>query len=170
MTNRRRLAVEPLTAADFAPFGEVVEASGHAKITINEGFAERVNGLARVEAAGETGIVNISLFSARTRSQPVLIRMMERHPLGSQLFQPLQDRDWLLVVCADPRNPASFRAFRATGRQGVSYARNVWHHPLLVLSDDERFLVVDRGDTSATPANNLEEVWLPEPDWMELHP
>ncbi len=96
--------------------------------------------------------------------------MMERHPLGSQLFQPLQEKDWLLVVCADPHDAGSYRAFRATGRQGVNYARNVWHHPLLVLSDDERFLVVDRGDTGATPASNLEEVWLPEPDWMALNP
>ena len=170
MDQRARLPIEPLTAEAFAPFGDVVETDGHSPITINEGYAERVNGLARIEAAGETGNVNISLFDARVRPQPILIRMMERHPLGSQLFQPLQDREWLIVVCFDPRDPASFRAFRATGRQGVNYARNAWHHPLLVLSDDERFLVVDRGDASATPANNLEEVWLAEPDCMELKP
>ncbi len=164
------LPIEPLTAAAFAPFGDVVETGGRPPITINEGYAERVNGLGRIETAGETGIVNISLFAARQRPRPILIRMMERHPLGSQLFQPLQDRDWLLVVCADPRDTGSYRAFRATGRQGVNYARNVWHHPLLVLSDGERFLVVDRGDSGATPANNLEEVWLPEPDWMHLSP
>lgn len=168
MTASKALQIEPLTREAFAPFGDVVDAAMLPTITINQGFAERVNGLARIETAGDTATVNISLFTARTRPRPISIRMMERHPLGSQLFYPLQDRDWLVVVCADPRDSGSYRAFRAGGRQGVNYARNVWHHPLLVLSDNERFFVVDRGDAAATPANNLEEIWLDEPDWMHL--
>jgi ureidoglycolate lyase len=170
MSLSRSLRIEPLTSAAFAPFGDVVEVADHTTITINQGFAERVNGLAKVETAGETGIVNISLFTALKRPFPIEIKMMERHPLGSQLFYPLQDTEWLVVVCAAPRDMASYRAFRATGRQGVNYAANVWHHPLLVLSDSERFFVVDRGDASATPENNLEEVWLDEADWLKLVP
>ena len=170
MGGRKSLAIEPLTREAFAPFGDVVDAAGLPAITINQGFAKRVNGLADIETAGDTGIVNVSLFNAHKRPLPIDIRMMERHPLGSQLFYPLQDRDWLVVVCTNPHDPGSYRAFRATGRQGVNYARNVWHHPLLVLSDDERFFVVDRGDQSATPANNLEEVWLDEPNCLQLTP
>jgi ureidoglycolate lyase len=84
------------------------------------------------------------------------------------MFYPLQDRPWLVVVAGDPARPATYRAFRAEGRQGVNSARGVWHHPLLVLSADERFLVVDRGDGPGPPANNLDEVWLsPEHD-LEL--
>jgi ureidoglycolate lyase len=170
MRSRNRLAIEALTREAFAPFGDVVEAASAAAITINQGYAERVNGLAQVETAGASAIVNISLFTARKRPLSISIRMMERHPLGSQLFYPLQERDWLAVVCTDPRDPISYRAFRATGLQGVNYARNVWHHPLLVLSDNERFIVVDRGDASVAPASNLEEVWLDEPDWLQLTP
>jgi ureidoglycolate lyase len=81
---------------------------------------------------------------------------MERHPLGSQIFYPLQDQPWLVVVCGDPEDASSFRAFQATGRQGVNYARNVWHHPLLVNANESRFFVVDRKG----PGNNLEEHWL----------
>jgi ureidoglycolate lyase len=164
----RPLHIEPLTPAAFASFGQVVETADHSVITINEGFAERVNALAKVETEGDGAIVNISLFTARKRTAPILIRMMERHPLGSQLFYPLQDRDWLVVVCTDPQDQASFRAFRASGRQGVNYARNIWHHPLLVLSDNERFFVVDRGDASVHPANNLEEAWLEESAHLSL--
>lgn len=168
MSGRKSLLIEPLTRDAFMPFGDTVDGTDLPTITINQGFAERVNGLARVETAGHTGIVNVSLFVAHKRPQPIAIQMMERHPLGSQLFYPLQDRDWLVVVCADPREWQSYRAFRATGRQGVNYARNVWHHPLLVLADHERFFVVDRGDAASTPANNLEEIWLDEPDWLQL--
>ncbi len=162
------IPVMPLTREAFASFGDVIDVSGGLPITINEGFAERVNGLAKVDIKGNTGIVNVSLFTARARLQPVAIRMMERHPHASQLFYPLQDNPWLVVVCDDPHRTDSYRAFRASGRQGVNYACNVWHHPLLVLADGERFMVVDRGDHSPVPLNNLEEVWLDKSHGLQL--
>jgi ureidoglycolate lyase len=158
------IRLEPLTRSAFAPFGDVVEVAGALPISINQGFAERVNGLARIDVAAGDGSVNVSIFNARTRPSPIAIAMMERHPLGSQLFYPLQDMEWLVLVCSSPADPASYRAFRASGRQGVNYARNVWHHPLLVLADGERFLVVDR----AGPGDNLEEIWLEPAQCLSL--
>jgi ureidoglycolate lyase len=165
---RSVIPIRPLTREAFAPFGDVVDIDGGPPITINEGFAERVNGLAKFDIAGDSGIVNVSLFAAKRRPQPTPIRMMERHPHGSQMFYPLQDNEWLVVVCGNPHVATSYRAFRASGRQGVNYARNIWHHPLLVLADGERFLIIDRGDRSPQPLNNLEETWLDEGQWLEL--
>jgi ureidoglycolate lyase len=152
----RTIATEPLTRAGFARFGEVIELAGAERIAINQGFAERVNSLAQIDVGAEGGSVNVSIFTARARPQPIAVALMERHPIGSQLFYPLQDRPWLVLVCDDPHDAASFRAFRASGRQGVNYRRNVWHHPLLVTSDDERFIVIDR----TGPGDNLEEIHL----------
>jgi ureidoglycolate lyase len=154
----RELTPEPLTKTAFAAFGDVVETDGAAPIEINQGFARRCNALANIDVTAGGAAVNISLFDARPRPQPIAIRLMERHPLGSQLFMPLQDRPWLVVVCTNPYDLSSYRAFTASGRQGVNYARNVWHHPLLVLGEGERFLVVDR-----IGQDNLEEVWLDQP-------
>jgi ureidoglycolate lyase len=154
----RTLTPVPLTKAAFAPFGDVVETDGASPIEINQGFARRCNALADIDVTTSGAAVNISLFDARPRPQPIEIRLMERHPLGTQLFMPLQDLPWLVVVCTDPRDLASYRAFTASGRQGVNYARNVWHHPLLVLGESERFIVVDR-----VGPDNLEEVWLDQP-------
>lgn len=158
------LPIAPLTRAAFAPFGEVIEAASAKPKLINDGFARRFDGLANIDVAAQGGAVNISLFSAAVRASPIRIRLMERHPLGSQLFMPLNEKPWLVVVCADPRAPASYRAFSASADQGVNYARNVWHHPLLVLTDASPFLVVDR----AGPGDNLEEVRLAEADWLAL--
>ena len=152
------LKPEPLTRESFAAFGDVVQSSGTAPITINQGFAQRFNDLASIDVSVEGGQTNISLFLGQPRPHPIAILLMERHPLGSQLFFPLQDRPWLVLVCGEPHDIASYRAFTATGRQGVNYARNVWHHPLLVFDADSRFLIVDRKG----PGSNLEEVWLPE--------
>ncbi len=143
------MKLEALTKAGFAPFGEVIEMEGAQHYPINQGFAERFNDLAFVDAEA----VNVSIVVAKPRLRPIAITLMERHPLGSQIFYPLQDRLWLVVVCGDPKDRASFRAFSATGRQGINYARNTWHHPLLVLEAESRFLVVDRKG----PGANLEE-------------
>ena len=154
----RALTPEPLTKAAFAPFGDVVETDGALPVEINQGFARRFDALAGIDVTTNGAPVNISLFDAKPRPQPIANRLMERHPLGTQLFMPLQDRPWLVVVCGDPQDIASYRAFTATGRQGVNYGRNVWHHPLLVVGEGERFMVVDRSG-----ADNLEEVRLDQP-------
>jgi ureidoglycolate lyase len=149
------LMPQPLTRAAFTPFGEVMEIEGALHFPINQGYAERYNDLAQVDASA----TNVSIVIAKPRPSPIRLELMERHPLGSQIFYPLQDSPWLVVVCGDPNDPASFRAFAATGRQGVNYARNVWHHPLLVMDADSRFMVVDRrGD-----GLNLEEKILDAP-------
>lgn len=160
------IQIEPLTKSAFTPFGEVVETRDAQAIGINQGFAQRWDGLAQVDVATEGGRVNVSLFVAQPRPAPIAVSLMERHPLGSQMFAPMRDRPWLVLVCGDPRDAASYRAFRATGAQGVNYARNIWHHPLLVLDSDSRFLVVDR----AGPGNNLEEFYLDKAQWLNLTP
>ena len=156
----------PLTREGFKPFGDVIAMEGSAHYTINQGFTERFNDLSFVDVAPEGGTTNVSLFLGQPRPSPVAIKLMERHPLGSQAFVPLEDRPWLVLVAEDVHEFGSYRAFTATGRQGVNYARNVWHHPLLVLDADSRFLIIDRKG----PGNNLEEVWLGEGEVFGLTP
>ena len=160
------LRPEPLSKAAFEPFGDVVETVDVSPISINQGYALRYNDLTRVDVEREDGVTNVSLFLGQPRPMPVEILLMERHPLGSQMFFPLQDAPWLVLVCEDPDAFDSYRAFMATGRQGVTYARNIWHHPLLVLDADSRFLIVDRKGAG----NNLEEKWLAEDAGLTLEP
>ena len=147
------LKSEPLTAAAFKPFGDVLGIEGARPFPINQSFAVRFNNLVTVDVAAEDGAADVSVFVANPRPQPVALKLMERHPLGSQIFYPLQDRPWLVVVCSDPHEFKTFRAFSANGLQGINYARNIWHHPLLVFDAGSRFLVVDRKG----PGANLEE-------------
>lgn len=156
-----RLKIEPLTRSGFARFGDVIEMAGAHHYPINQGYAERFHDLARIDTEAENGETIINLFHGKPRPLPIEIALVERHPLGSQAFYPLQDRDWLIVVAEAAPAPSvdTLRAFRATGRQGINYARNVWHSPLLVLEQEADFLVVDRKG----PGNNLEEVTLPQP-------
>lgn len=159
----RSLVPEPLTADAFAPFGEVIEASDRAEvIPINYGWTTRFNDLADVEV-GE-GRAIISLFRSKPL-EPLVLKIFERHPLGSQAFVPLQGRPYLVAVA--PRgdfDPNAVRVFRAAANQGVNYARGVWHHFLLAQDAESDFVVVDREG----PGDNLDEVELSEADWIRI--
>jgi ureidoglycolate lyase len=161
-----RLKIETLTRQAFAAFGDVIEMMGAEHFPINQGYAERFNDLARIDTGAEGGEANVSLFRGRPRPLPVEIGFLERHPLGSQAFYPLQDRDWLIVVSEPglPPSAGTLRAFRASGRQGINYARNIWHYPLLALDTESDFLVIDRKG----PGNNLDEVGLAQPAILVL--
>ena len=162
----RILRPVPLTREGFKPFGDVIEMEGSAHYTINQGFTERFNDLCLVDVAAEGGTTNVSLFLGQPRPAPIAIKLMERHPLGSQAFLPLQDRPWLVLVAEDVHDHSSYRAFTAPGQQGVNYARNVWHHPLLVMDAGSRFLIIDRKG----PGNNLDEVCLGDGEVFGLTP
>ncbi|THF63325.1 ureidoglycolate lyase [Pseudothauera rhizosphaerae] len=158
MTAVLRLRTEPLTAAAFAPFGEVIEVSDAARhYPINGGSTERYHDLARI-APGAGGRAIVSIFRARPCALPFIVEMLERHPLGSQAFMPLSGRPYLVVVAPGGEAPAAdgLRAFLAGGTQGVNYAPGVWHHPLLALQAVSDFLVIDR----AGPGENCDEAVL----------
>jgi ureidoglycolate lyase len=148
------LPIEPLTAESFAPFGTVIEADPSTMHLINGGTTERFHALGQTEAAGEGARVILNIFRGQPRLFPYTVGMMERHPFGSQSFHPLDGRSWLAVVAPDEEGrPGRPRAFACSGRQGVNYARNVWHHPLIAVGAVSDFLVVDRLGTEP----NLEE-------------
>ena len=148
------LDVRPLTKAAFAPFGDVIETEGAEMRLINGGTTKRYHDLANVDVTGEGARVLVNIFRSQVFAPPVDITMLERHPLGSQAFMPLQNRLFLVVVAEDDGGkPGMPVAFLCKGNQGVNYARNAWHHPLISLEETSDFLVVDRGGQG----NNLEE-------------
>ena len=160
----RLLQPQPLTAAAFAPFGDVVEAGPQVRqFAINGGNTTRYHDLMRIDVA-DGGHPIVSLFRGQPRVLPFCIAMLERHPLGSQAFVPLHGRPYLVVVA--PPGPVpdeqALQLFVARGDQGVNYARGVWHHPLLALQAVSDFLVIDY----AGPGPNCDEVTLAQPWWI----
>src|SRR5690606_39603240 len=86
---------------------------------------------------------------------PFSVRMLERHPLGSQAWLPLDPAARYLVVVAASAADTPL-AFLAERGQGVNYRRGTWHHPLLLLDAAASFLVIDREG----PGANCDEVQL----------
>ncbi len=158
------LRPEPLTAAAFAPFGEVLEdKTARRVLSINQNTATRFGDLANADLTREGGRPMLSLFRAAPR--PLILEMLECHPLGAQMFMPARPADWLVVVASGKDAPvlAEMRCFRARGFQGVNYNPGAWHHPLLVLEEGQDFWVLDRGAPPEESENaNLREFWFKE--------
>ncbi len=142
----RLLQVQPLSVEAFKPFGDVIQANDAAKhFSINQGYAERYDRLALVDANDLGGQAGISIFRAKARPMPIELSVLEKHPLGSQAFMPMSGHAYLVVVAPGGDAPEIDKAqcFLASSTQGVNYAKGTWHHPLLALHDGD-FLVVDR--------------------------
>jgi ureidoglycolate lyase len=155
----KTIRIEPLTRAAFAPFGDVIETAGAHHYPINSGMCERFHDLARVEIKGPNARQLISIFIGKPYSLPLTLKMVERHPLGSQAFIPLSTEPFLVIVAADENDrPGAPRAFITNGAQGVNYPVNTWHGVLTPLTGEQRFLVVDRGGDG----NNLQEFFFEE--------
>jgi ureidoglycolate lyase len=165
-SRNRRIPFRALTREAFAPFGDLVSTAGARHYPINAGSTERYHDLAAIEVLGPDARPIVSVFRGKPVVLPMPVRMLERHPLGSQAFFPLQDEPWIAVVAPDnggkPGVPVAFWVEPdAYGLRGLNYRANTWHHPLIALNRSSDFLVVDRGGEG----DNLEEYSYPEP-WL----
>jgi ureidoglycolate lyase len=164
----RAVRPEPLTPEAFEPFGEVISTeAAERSFPINYGATTRFHDLAVIDAGSDDlgGRPIVSIFRSTPLPAPVVVKILERHPLGSQAFVPLNGRPYLVVVAPPGElELAAIRVFLARGDQGVNYAKGTWHHFLLALEQVSDFLVIDR----AGEGSNLDEVELLGPDQIMI--
>jgi ureidoglycolate lyase len=138
---------EPLTAAAFAPFGQVVCAGGpDAGKAANQGTAVRFDWAAALESTRAEARPNLAVFRAVARPLPLAIHLLERHPCSTQAFLPLVCSRFLVCVApaAEDGTPdvSGLRAFVAVPGQGINYGRGVWHHPIVALDHAAEFAML----------------------------
>lgn len=154
------ILTEPLSAAAFAPFGEVLDTDGAPDRRINQGLCGRWHDRARLDFVD--GRAGLSLFEAEPRSLPYRLEMVERHPLGSQAFVPMSLAPFLVIVAPDAAGiPGRPRAFLTAPGQGINLSRGTWHGVLTPLERPGLFAVVDR----IGAGENVEEHWFDTP-WI----
>jgi ureidoglycolate lyase len=146
--NDRILRPEPLTADAFAPFGDVVQSAEFSDTRMNEARFARFDDLVGLDVITDPpGRPGVSIARCNTPSVlPYRVEMMERHPLGSQAFIPLQEFEFFVVVAppGEGLDESAIRAFRSNGKQGINYRRGTWHMPLIALQQGQTFLIIDR--------------------------
>lgn len=135
-----------LTREAFAPFGDVVSAGLTAGSAANQGTAVRFDFCAPLINTRPEAKANLAVFRSIARALPLELKLLERHPCSTQVFLPMVCARYL--VCVAPAladgapDVASLRAFVCAPGQGVAYAPNVWHHPIVALDAPAEFAVL----------------------------
>lgn len=129
------ISAQSLDQAAFAPYGEVLSLpDAGARLYYESALSSQ-----RPDAWPSLSIAQPS----EPASLPFIVKVMERHRFSSQSFVPINAKRWLVVVA--PHAPeggpdvSRLQAFVARGDQGVTFAADVWHHPLTVLEEAASF-------------------------------
>ena len=153
-----------LTKENFKHYGDVISIETHINMeTINDGFTKRYDISNYISNEKNNEGPSISIFKGIQRPLPLVINMLECHPLASQSFMPLNGNDWIVIVCkGNEKKPEinDIKCFVANNKQGVNYYPGTWHHPLITLDKTQDFLVVDRNNSKFKVNNNLSKYWF----------
>ena len=168
MNMNMELRPVPLTRETFMEYGEVIEIENARQIPINQGLTTRFHDLCNIDTNEQGGRAIVSVFRTSPLVLPHQVRIMERHPLGSQGFIPTVEVPFYVLVGRErsPLTAEDLTLFVTNGHQGVNIKKNTWHHFQIVLNRIQDFIVIDRGGGG----QNLEEieldseVWITDPD------
>lgn len=121
--HERTILAEPIDAATFEPFGEILDLQDAPPVFQNPGLRSWRIGY---EAEGATELMVIEFDEI-----PMTFHRLERHHQVSQCFLPLRGRRMVMVVApphgAEPPPADSVRAFLVEPQQGILLRRSVWH-------------------------------------------
>ena len=157
------ISIEQLDANVFSRFGKIVEKKNALELrSINQGTTTRYHNISELDLESKNGNSSISIFSGTPRDLPIEIKIMEKHPVASQSFLPIQNYDWLIVVSEEKNELPdlnTLRCFHVNGYTGITYNKNIWHHPLLVKKKQD-FWVIDRINNEEDTSINLKEYYF----------
>ena len=142
-----KIIIKPkkITNKNFKKFGEIISTRKIKPININNGYAKRFDNLCKINTSLKKGNTIMSIFSARKRKFPMNIKMMEKHPLGSQAFIPMKETKFLVFVAPKGKKPnvKKIESFIIPKQTGINYKPGIWHFPLISIKN-MNFLVIDR--------------------------
>lgn len=164
------LRPEPLTEVGFRPYGTLISLNAGVATAANQGSALRSDNLTTFTGDRPHARLNVSVYRSEPRTFPFPIALLERHPHSTQLFAPLGDAVYMVVVAPSLPNGSpnwqAIQAFKAQSPQAINYHQGTWHHPLIVASASPiEFMMIAWEDGSP---NDCEESSAPAATVLQL--
>ena len=136
---------QALSAAAFAPFGDVIEAIG-ASTAANQDRAQRFDAPLNLASTNpRTTRLHTAIYRIKQSTLPFELGLVERHPLSPQLFFPNSGEGFLVCACPNLADGSpdlsALRAFTGQRTQGIVWRTGVWHSPFAALGADGDFLM-----------------------------
>ena len=147
------LQIKKISKDSFSQYGQLISTEDIDSQNINEETTKSFYDLVNIEVYGDDKLCRVNIFKSQKRTFPLVINMLENHPLSSQAFIPLQQTDFIVVVAPISHNPDInlIEAFHVSPEEGINFKPKVWHFPLIA-TEDSNFLTIDKKDSE----NNLE--------------
>ncbi len=149
------IALKPLDVDAFAPFGQVITRPARA--------GDRASYEAGLSSHRPQATVRLWVNHVRPTTLPLLATKLERHRYSSQTFLPLSVSRYIVItapsLASGAPDVAGIVGFVAEGTQGITYAADVWHHPICALDEPASFAVLMWQDDSPS-----DEEWATLPD------
>jgi len=147
------LQINKITKHNFSKYGQLISTENIKSQDINNETTQSFYDLVNIEIFGENKESRVNIFKSIKRDFPLEINMLEKHPLSSQTFIPLQKTNFIVVVApvSDKPDINLIEAFHISPEEGINFKPKVWHFPLIA-TENSNFLTIDKKDSD----NNLE--------------
>ena len=147
-----KYTIEKISNSNFVEFGDFINPYDKKAEDINTNTTKSYFDLANIEILGADNKARLNLFDAKKREFPLMIDMLEQHPFSSQVFLPLSDSPFFVIVCPKAIEPDlnNLKIFKIENGNGVNFKPQVWHFPLISINN-AKFITVDKKNAD----NNL---------------
>eukprot|EP01117_Protostelium_nocturnum_P002308 TRINITY_DN12971_c0_g1_i1.p1 TRINITY_DN12971_c0_g1~~TRINITY_DN12971_c0_g1_i1.p1 ORF type:complete len:173 (+),score=47.64 TRINITY_DN12971_c0_g1_i1:112-630(+) len=158
----KTVQAKPLTKEEYLPYGNVVQSNTEAKTIANQGTAQRFNWIGELVNKRDNAKANLCVFRCKPRELPFDVKLLEKHPLSTQMFIPMNAKSRYLVVVSlggDQPDLSTLKVFVASSVQGITYYPGIWHHPMIALDAETDFTCLvwedgSEGDTVVVPVKD----------------
>jgi ureidoglycolate hydrolase len=146
------LAVQPITAQAFAPFGTYIEVAEDGKLF----------GPDEAQLVLDRGTPRFYIM--RLHRRPAGFKHITRHLNVTQCLAAVGGKDWLIAVAPpnDPDDPdalpdpAAIRAFRVPGNAAIELHRSTWHAGPFFDDPTMDFFNLELADTNQVDHHNCQ--------------
>jgi len=134
----------PVNSDAFQPYGTLLDPT----------LADpRLNFTVNLKNPRPQAKANLALIRPPVATLPFDVTVMEHHPFSEQIFIPMAQTSFLIVVAHDNGHrrpdPATLKAFIVTGDLAISYHPNTWHTSMATLYKKGQFAMLIYEDGSA---------------------
>ena len=139
--------IKLINKENFSVYGDLIATKDKSSKSINNNTTQSFFDLANIEILGEDSNARLNIFYAQKRIFPLNIDILEMHPLSSQVFLPMSNTDFLVLVAPIDLKPDlnKIECFKVSNGDGINFKSRVWHFPLISIQD-AKFITIDKKD------------------------
>ena len=143
-----KIYFKEITKDNFSLYGDLISIRNKISEDINKNTTQSFFDLANIEILGEDINARLNIFNAKKRIFPLNIDMLEMHPLSSQVFLPMSNSDFIVLVAPISPKPDlnKIEIFKVSNGDGINFKTCVWHFPLISIQD-AKFITIDKKDS-----------------------